>query len=125
MRNIQLTKQEGKFLAEHYGIKNIDVNKTIWLTEDGYLVSLNKDNDTDYFYDENLIYDFNYYVLQNYIATYGYQHTNDELNYLKSLDATEVEIRNNDIYIYDPQGILNITLGNTSDGWTCLYENWF
>jgi len=40
------------------------------------------------------------------------------------IDATtfDFEMRGNDLYFFDPQGELKITLGDMGDGWVCVHE---
>ena len=34
----------------------------------------------------------------------------------------EIQIRDNDLYIFDPENLTGIALGSMGDGWVCLVE---
>ena len=38
-------------------------------------------------------------------------------------DESDFEIRDNDLYFYDPQNETGISLGRQGDGWVCIFEN--
>ena len=38
-------------------------------------------------------------------------------------DESDFEIRDNDLYFYDPFWMTNIALGRQGDGWVCIFEN--
>ena len=127
MKHIILNDNQLKQLCEHY---NLDYEEFIKhdgaiLFEDGTIYYYDNSFPNPAFEDENLMEDFRYYALKNFIDNYGYLFDKEQIEYLNSLTVNEIEIIDNDLYIYDPKNILNIALGNNGNGWVCLMEDYF
>ena len=47
------------------------------------------------------------------------------IKFWKKSDEDDYKIIDNDVYVFDPESMLGISLGSMGDGWVCLIEDFF